>query len=198
MLVVFFLRLLFACSADFLNIPIPSRGIHSVHQEDLKRDIWAIEQGYSAQIWWEKRISQLEGEMLAQENASCLYHRGENEKGILYWTMQKNDAGIQVGVLLSLAKASDQISREQSYQYCLGKPDVREGWIVQEIGNIDGEQLEIRDNIWNARWDKKQSFGQINFERLQQNIQTIIASNSPSLVEASNPSIPSLIPLVPL
>jgi len=187
LLVVLFLRLLFACSADFLNIPIPSTGIHSVHQEDLKRDIWAIEQGYSAQSWWEKRISQLEGQLVVQDNASCLYHRGEKEKGRLYWVALKNDIGIQMGVLLSLAKASDRIAREQSYQYCLGKPNVVEGWIAQEIGNIDGEQLEIRDNIWKASEDKKQSFQQINFERLQQNIQTIIASNSPSLAAASNP-----------
>ena len=111
------LIVLFACSAEFLNIPIPPNGVQSVHQEDIKRDIWAIENGHTSKTWWKKRVSQLGGEIVMQENFSCLLHEGEKNTGLVYWTsLDKNDLGIRLATILSLAKASHRIDLKLSYR----------------------------------------------------------------------------------
>ena len=137
------LLLLLACSADFLNIPIPPKGARAIHQEDIKRDIWSIERGNTAERWWEKRLDQLDGKMVVQNNSSCLIHEGEEKKGLIYWTsLNENDLGIRLATMLSLAKASNQVHLKFSYRYCLGEPVEIQGWTLIEVDNIAGPSLE--------------------------------------------------------
>lgn len=186
--VLYFFANSIACSAEFLEIPIPPKGVDAIHQEDIKRDIWAIEQGNSLDIWWKKRIAQLDGELIEQGEVSCLLHQGEKSRGFTYWTSSDGaDVGIRLASLLSLAKTSDRLVLEQSYQYCLGKPkDLLEGE-HQEIGNVAGKELLLVGNLWQTIEADDYHFEQLNFKQLEKNIKQIIHSNSSELIEASKP-----------
>lgn len=50
--------LLAACSVESLRIHVPSRGVDSVNQEDLKRAVWTMESTPPVD-WFEGRMAQL-------------------------------------------------------------------------------------------------------------------------------------------
>lgn len=183
------LFLLLACSTQSLKVPISPKGVASVHQEDIKRDVWAIERGDSPLGWWQKRSSQFGADLIEDDGASCLLFQGEDETGLLYWIepygSENKGIGLRMATLLALAKASDRLELAQAHQYCFGIPEDVEGWTLQKVEMIFGENLSIEDSVWKASGEQGSSFVELNFENIVENIQKIIASNSPELVEAS-------------
>lgn len=183
------LFLFWACVAQSLKVLIPPKGHASVHQEDIKRDVWAIERGDSPLEWWLRRSSQFGADLVDDDGSSCLSFQGEEERGLLYWIesngSETKDLGIRLATLLALAKSSDRLKLKRAYQYCFGLPENTEGWELQKIEMIVGQNIRIEDSVWRTSGGQETSFTALNFEDIVKSIQQIIASNSPDIVEAS-------------
>lgn len=178
------LSIIFACSVDVLKIPIPPRGIASVQQEDIRRDVWALESGVALDDWWEKRRHQFQVTEEKTKTQTCLVSPG-SQTGISYWIERKSESvAVDMAVLFSLVKAVEYIDSPRRYRFCLGRPkqQIQEQW---QISNISGKDLVFSDGVIHSNQNDIGAFVQLDFRQIAENCRKILQQNSPELLVES-------------
>ena len=173
-----------ACSVEALNVYVPPRGIASIQQEDLRRDIWSLEIASEAfDIWFHKRVKQLHLEPVSGNEQSCFRRQGEAETGIVFWTDSKRRySNVSVSALLSLAKSTDQTHNPQSIVYCSVQPPVFfNDWKIIEIADVSGKDIVLEEGRWTSNSDEKYSFTDLQFEQIARNTKVIAETITPYL-----------------
>ena len=182
-----------ACSLESLNIVLPPRGIEAVQQEDLRRDIWALEhRNQPIDDWFRNRAKQLNLDVVVSGASTMCYGRSaQKETGILWWT--ERDSQYQnsaIAAILSLAKSTDAISSPVGLIYCLGRPPkFGLGWSEQKIENIVGPRVAVSNGVWSSNTAEVVPFVELNFEQLEYNIRHIATALTPHIrsYSTSNP-----------
>ena len=179
-----------ACSLESLSIVLPPRGIESIQQEDLRRDIWSLEiEEKPIDDWWNNRAKQLHLEpALRGRETTCHGRSTESDTGIVFWTeresVYRNSA---IAALLSLAKSTDATSSPVGLMYCVGRPPkFGLGWSEQKIESIAGPNVVEVEGVWTSNTTPELLFVDLNFEHLEQNIRHIATVRTPYLL--SDPS----------
>lgn len=156
--------LLAACSVESLRIHVPSRGVDSVNQEDLKRAVWTMESTPPVD-WFEGRMAQL-GTVSSSlpSGAQCYQYanRLEQAQGVRLYIATPEISALSVALLASVVKSLDGIDVSEGWMFCLGEPTVEsEGWRDQNLG----------------RWLSmdQQRFTEIHFEQVEQTLRQVLA-----------------------
>lgn len=161
--------LLTGCPAERLGVPVPTRGMEALSQEDLQRDVFhLLEPGdahrrhQDAAAWVAQRFEQMKLEPIPVpvEGAVCGLRRGASEP-VLLFLAQPNSAGAEQSALpdaalISLAKSTDGLGPPRrgllfcsaprasfsDFQVALPTPwaDLAEVIHIQELG---GPELAI-------------------------------------------------------
>ena len=109
---------LIGCSVDTLKIYTPSRGLESIHQEDLKRALWKLEQGTDPMSWWIHRADQVH--LKSTDIHGCFVHEGNTSDMV---TVLAAPTPIQVATLASMGKALDKVETPHGWQFCIQEED---------------------------------------------------------------------------
>jgi hypothetical protein len=182
MVILFFL--LHACSVDLLDIYVPPRGFASIQQEDIRRDIWSLQLAeQDVDDWLLQRASQLNVEIVLQDEETICFSRGEQEKGLVFWVNASSEyKNVAVAALLSLAKSTEQIDNPFRLIYCVGRPPkLCSGCTEIEIANVSGIDLVEKKGTWTSSSPGSTSFIDLNFELIQENVSKIAQQTTPHL-----------------
>ena len=149
-----------ACAPETLRIHVPSTGVESVHQEDLRRAYWRLERGDDPMQWWLHRASQFH---FQSSSSACHSYQGQSD-GVAVVYAQPTP--MQLTVMGSLAKALDRTTPSFSWQFCLVE-----------------STLPAHDTVYKAVIDLNDdfpispSFVEVNFEILVRDVQEIVRAH---------------------
>lgn len=157
------------CTAESLQIPLPKRGVASIHQEDLKRGIWALEQGKDAQQWWQEKSETLS---LKKYGNDCIATHPPNAETITVWASPTLDRTSVIS-LFSLAKSTEFVPLSQEFQFCVAA-GIHPSWgHPLEIQNFTNGPVTCSDVKCGASEEKHQSFTEIHFVTWVENLQQV-------------------------
>ena len=178
------------CSTQQLDIPIAPVGFRAIQQEDIKRDIWAVERqdGYSLSDWWDKRQSQFD--VIPLENAkNCVQKKGRNVAPIKGFWIEEDASALELATLIALVKISDGVDLDFDLFFCVGKVKEQNASniIWSKIEDISGEKVRKEKMTWTSSATRKNHFVDYDFRQVEQNIRQIIREEFPSVAASSNP-----------
>jgi len=180
---VLLLSINFACSVDSLDVYVPPRGVESIQQEDIRRDIWSLELSKKPfTVWILERAEQLNLEMVFVKASTC-FSRKMDTKGLVFWTDETEYyRNVAVPALLSLAKSTDGIENPGGLMYCIGQPpDIVMDWTEIEIADVSGIELTENAGRWSSSSMEQYAFVDLQFERIVSNIKEIARKTTPYL-----------------
>ena len=178
------------CDAEHLNIPLPKRGRASIHQEDLKRGLWQIEQGQNPVQWWQKKMATLS---LEQSRDNCVSTDPHLEAMTTIWAKNsENPLQVDVVSLFALAKSADFVQLPNPLEFCFwqnGIPIDEAALSIQflQIHNVLSEDFHCEVGFCGSRHPFEGEFTEIHFVNWVTHLQTVATQLNVPATRSSAP-----------